>query len=344
MIFNHFNYLIVLSDWRNMRKFLLYVLCAGLFLFLSCDKDLNSYDDEIKIVTWNVQTFFDAEVSGTEYSDFIKNKNWNKDVYLKRVERLCSFMKTIDADVFVFEEIENENVVFDISNMLCNGSSFGKSDFQFSSFCKKDDSAIGCAVFSKFELKNIKCHFLDVQVFEKVQPSMRYLMQVDVFTGKKDVRLFVNHWKSKANEDGLSEVWRDWQESVLALQIRDSVDEDDCKRIILCGDFNRDLDDFVKSDEFDDEDVFLRGAGFGKSDSVIVKTAWNDNPIGSYYYNESWEKIDQIFLYGDCDLLSFEVLAYSPWADESGIPIEFKIYNGEGFSDHLPLMAIVRLE
>ena len=47
-----------------------------LFLLFSCNLDsvdIPSEKSTITLATWNVQTFFDAETSGTEYSDFIKN-------------------------------------------------------------------------------------------------------------------------------------------------------------------------------------------------------------------------------------------------------------------------------
>ena len=54
------------------ERFKFYAVLWILFLpfFACCD----SGKSEIKIVNWNVQTFFDATNDGTEYFEFVKRK------------------------------------------------------------------------------------------------------------------------------------------------------------------------------------------------------------------------------------------------------------------------------
>ena len=72
----------------------------------------------LKILSWNVETFFDPVKQGSEYKDFSTSKNWDKEKYTARLERLCSSIKSLNADVLVLCEIENEGVLHDISNFL----------------------------------------------------------------------------------------------------------------------------------------------------------------------------------------------------------------------------------
>ena len=70
----------------------------------------------IRIVNWNVQTFFDANADGCEYAEFKSPKSkWGRDEYAARLGRLCDAIKKLNADVYVFEEIENEGVMYDLS-------------------------------------------------------------------------------------------------------------------------------------------------------------------------------------------------------------------------------------
>ena len=45
---------------------------------------------------------------------------------------------------------------------------------------------------------------------------MRPIMEVNLDVGGRNVILFVNHWKSKSGGEEESEIWRDWQETLLA--------------------------------------------------------------------------------------------------------------------------------
>ena len=75
-------------------------------------------------------------------------------------------------------------------------------------------------------------------------------------------------------------------------------------------------------------------------------------PEGSYYFKNSWEKIDHIFYESDTggsgasetsyagtayiEPLLFFVL-YEPPLVADGKPVRYNVLTGEGYSDHLPL-------
>jgi hypothetical protein len=44
------------------------------------------------------------------------------------------------------------------------------------------------------------------------------------------------------------------------------------------------------------------------------------------------------------DLDSFSVAADVPWCDEDGIPVSYRMRDGYGYSDHLPIVATLRSE
>ena len=70
-------------------------VCAITFLLaiVSCGPDQNVKDirfsNKLKIVNWNVQTFFDYQTDGSEYSEFVTSATWGKEMYVVRLERLC---------------------------------------------------------------------------------------------------------------------------------------------------------------------------------------------------------------------------------------------------------------
>lgn len=328
------------------------LICAIVEIFLfSC---ASASPKPVSLVNWNVQTFFDAETEGSEYSEFQSAGRWSKDKYMTRLNRLCEVMRTLNADIYVFEEIENEAVIYDLSNQLVGDTWNNKNKWHYSCFSKDSGASIGCAVISRFPLKDMKTHVFDIRTQSQSQPSVRPLLQVTVDVEGYDLVLFVNHWKSKLGDDdgedgSETEIWRDWQEAVLSNALSDS----GATACVICGDFNRDAREFVT--RFDGGDRSLntvfRGIGDSQKGEKVVRVynPWFDSAgeltaeTGSYYYENDWELIDNIFSYGNVKLSSFSARAEEPWANERGIPVGYKIFTGEGYSDHLPVMCTLVL-
>ncbi len=328
-----------------MKRFFLIILC--MFYLVSCSvySSVNNEKDEtemLSLATWNVQTFFDSEIEGTEYSDFQNLAKWSKDKYLTRLSRLCEVMTTLNADIFVLEEIENAAVVQDISNLLAGKSWEKNKNWGYACFAREAEGSIGCAVFSRYELRNLQIHSMCVKSQGKDQPNVRPLMQVTVDVSGKELIVFVNHWKSKSGGEAESEIWRDWQESVIADSLGRLGEVEEELACILCGDFNRDAREFAG----DYPTVLLRGCGY----EAKVYSPWFNasgdyaTDTGSYFYNGEWERIDHIFAVGKLRISAFGPKTDGVWCSSGGIPEAYKLYSGEGYSDHLPLMCVITLE
>lgn len=290
----------------------------------------------LRIVNWNTETFFDAVAEGNEYSEFISaNSRWNEAKYKTRVARLCDTMQTLDADVYVFEEIENESVLLDIGNQFASRS-WDKKNWKYACFAKIPGDAIGCAIVSRFPLCNLTSHALDIRTADE-QPSMRPILQVSVLVGKKELRIFVNHWKSKLGGKEKTEVWRNWQESNLSRLLSRSAPSPS----LSCGDFNRTISDF--SESADAYSIVLRSSLFGENESLAVTSPWfweESENYYSYFYQGEGERIDHFFFSGDIQAESFRVENDGAWAKD-GMPYRYTLYSGEGFSDHFPISTIV---
>lgn len=294
----------------------------------------------IRIVNWNTETFFDAVNDGTEYSEFKSSKSaWNKDAYAARLDRLCDVINKLDADVYVFEEIENGDILYDIANRLASNSWNSRQNWNYACFSKITGDAIGCAVLSRYPLSGMTVHTLDIRM-QGAQPPMRPVMEVSVLAGDRPLTLIVNHWKSKSGGEKKTEIWRDWQESLLSERISKLHDS----AVLACGDFNRDIEDFVCGTE--NGIVQLRGARFGSVEKTQVFSPWFTGSgkyveLGSYYYDGRWERIDHFFTSGKTEVTDFGPETHGAWADSGGRPNGYKVYTGSGYSDHLPIAATV---
>lgn len=334
-------------------------LCLGLAIFaaailsapifFSCSA-LKKERHSLKIVNWNAQTFFDGNNDGIEYSSFIKSKRWNQEAYKDRLQKLCKAIDQLDGDLVVLEEIENLGIVYDISNALAGNNWNPKKVYRYACFAKKEKSSIGCAVLSRLPLQGLKVHSLDIQAEQSQAPSMRPLIEVDLLAPKR-LKLFVNHWKSKGggNAGGKdSEIWRRWQESLLAQKIIEAKEECEGIPIICAGDFNQDISEFslVQDDDVDGgaesglANVALFCPFYGKN--VLVYSPWLDfsGQIGSYNFRDKWERIDHFFTSGNLTLEDFAPQT-GEWSYEDGRPKTFRLYSLNGWSDHLPIACRV---
>ncbi len=198
-------------------------------------------------------------------------------------------------------------------------------------------------MLSRFPLGEITVHALDIRTESDKQPRMRPLLQLSVFCGDKKLVVFVNHWKSKSGDtNGKTATWRAYQERVLA-QCMQKAQSQGCA-VLACGDFNQDISEFAR---YDGEllsypaNILLRGER-----NLPVYSPWYDaqyylqNP-GSYYYKDAWERIDHFFLAGDAELSAFAARTDGAWITDDGIPAAYRVYNGKGYSDHLPITCRV---
>lgn len=302
---------------------------------------------EISVINWNLQTFFDANRDGCEYQEFQKSEKWNKDAYLKRLKNVCTFMNSTNSDIYVFEEIENAGIIYDISNQLAGNVWNQKKYWNYGTFYKNEGDAIGCAVISRFPINNVKIHNLDIRT-EIKQPSMRPVMELSIsIQNDEELVLLVNHWKSKSGGAKESEKWRNWQEGVLS----NCFYRNRGKKVFAAGDFNRDINEFciIKPEQNNTAgavNILLRD--FSHHTGEAVFSPWfckNSGEFvfpGSYFFKENWERIDHFFSSEEIVIKDFFPVTDSLWCnEETKIPFSYRIYTGTGWSDHLPIKCIL---
>jgi hypothetical protein len=83
--------------------------------------------------------------------------------------------------------------------------------------------------------------------------------------------------------------------------------------------------------------------------TLALYSPWDrELEAGSFYYKENWETIDHLLMNGaffDGSGWEFEgcrVLDQAPFTNSTGQPSAYKPYNGNGLSDHLPLLLTLK--
>ncbi len=334
---------------------------ALVVFFVSCSMQTEFYpfsNDQtlVKVINWNLQTFFDSKTEGTEYDDYRGSKTkWDEQQYINRLKTLCTIIEKTQADVYVFQEIENSAILQDIGNELAAS----RIRYDYSCFSKTPEDALGLAILSRYPLQDISVHNLDFRValglseFETSmyagdgvpleQPSMRPLLHAQVVVSEeKNFSLYVCHWKSKFGGAEKSEIWRNAQEMLLVDVLSKATNP-----FLIAGDFNRTLEEFLLSETM----PIKKGNSFllqGLKESIEVFSPWLEykNSLakeGSYYYQGHWEKIDHFFYSPLLEVIGFQIIANELTVKEEGLPFRYELYTGKGVSDHLPLQCIVEL-
>lgn len=315
--------------------------CTGAFTERSGGK-VFSPKDSIYCVTYNAQTFFDAVTDGREFAQFKgKKTKWSPEIYQKRLERLREVGelavytmgggKNRMPDIFVLEEIESERVINDFSKLFSQSAGYPYAVF----FPPEKSGNFATAIFSKFPVIEYEQFKLTSSEFEndRLRPLIKATVEINYGDRCEYITVFANHWKSKLGDK--TELIRQAQERQLMQKVRQTLKADPEANIIVCGDFNQ------KSDEFSGME------GLTDSWHTNWQTLETVGISGSYWYDDLWEDIDHIFYStglndgAGLDIVDFAPIAVKPLITDAGRPNEFKVYTGNGYSDHLPLCAVI---
>lgn len=293
----------------------------------------------VKILDWNLQTFFDGSFDGNEYSEYASSKaGWSHEKYEARLARVAEVVKKIDPDILVMQELEKEGQLYDVYNRLCSNFRISMN-YSYGCFAKEEGASIGLGVLSRFPLSNKELHGLDIRSRSLSQPSMRPMLKLNVDVDGKTLVLLVNHWKSKSGGEE-SEAWRNQQESVLARAFIEAQRRGEAA--VACGDFNRDISEFqIASEASGLFNIELRG-----KENVKVHSPWYDAggdlyEPGSYWYKGDWERIDHFFCGAGAAISNFKVERNGEWARPEGTPLKYVVRYGSGYSDHFPISCDV---
>ena len=113
----------------------------------------------------------------------------SKEKYEERITRLCDFIESQDADIYAFSELENANILQDISNNL-NSKSIKGGKYKYACFGKNQGGVFGCGIISKYPLENLKLHNIDFRNYEN-QPELRPILEVTAYDKNQEKFFFV---------------------------------------------------------------------------------------------------------------------------------------------------------
>ncbi len=194
-----------------------------LFLFLLSVLEAKT----LKIASYNVENLFDMQYSGLEYKEYIPGRHqWTAPILVKKLQHTAEVICDLDADVIALQEIENDRILERLQRVLKRvGCRYG-----YRAITDTKRTAIHTALLSKIPLKKHR----DVVISR--HGRHRSILEVDLKL-EPSLKLFVNHWKSKAGPES--------GRIVYAKALKHRIDAlPKGKAYVILGDFNEDYREY----------------------------------------------------------------------------------------------------
>ncbi len=315
------------------------------------------YPKDFSVANYNVENLFDDIKQGSEYDDYIPNNQhgWNHEMFEAKLNHTAEVICDLDADIIALEEIENSYVLNRLKERLVKVG----CAYPFSAITSKKGAPIQVALLSKFQIKSKN------EIIVNRSPRVRNILEVVVSIDGLPLRIFANHWKSRANNGQESK--RLSYAYVLKNRIKHLKKGDE---YIIIGDLNSDYDVHRTLEKrFNDtggktalgdvmatikDDLLINEEMLRESNDFLHYNLWSELQLKerwNHQFQREKSTIDHILIPksmidgSNIDYIndSFFVFKPSYLFDKYGSIYRSSYQGGKhypyGYSDHLPIIA-----
>ena len=293
-------------------------------------------EDQMVVMFWNLENFFDWTDQGTGESDaeFSSRgkKHWTKEKFHIKCDAVSKAIFMAGEcygripDVIGFAEVENKSVL----QKLLSSTLLRKCDYKVVHFDSGDRRGIDVALLYREGLFELVSTSVKVPEYDGVKMQTRDMLQVCLKSESRGEKydFIVCHHPSKFGGEKASGPKRDAAMEAL-VHMCDSIGGE---RQVVMGDFN----DSPWASQFD----LLEGRLINKSDGLLMVHK------GTIKYEGKWELIDMFLVSPGLDSCTEMMIAEFPFlmvkdSRHAGIK-PHRTYSGPryigGVSDHLPIV------
>lgn len=193
--------------------------------------------DTISVAFYNLENLFDTDFNGHEYPEYNPAiSNWNKEMFLKKVSNSADVIAALDPVIIGLCEVENSSALKSLQKELTNrGCHYNYS--AIGDFPLKTNTCV--ALLSKLPVKKVN----SMEVRLENGSITRNILEVDVLCKSNTIlKVFVNHWPSLRHPES----FRIKAANVLSRRLKELPPQTD---YILIGDFNSNYNEWEKPDK-----------------------------------------------------------------------------------------------
>ncbi len=271
----------------------------------SCNRiRVNSWKNECLYLDWDSET---------------------KDAKLKNLARDILLYDKTGPDILALQEVENINILKQLYRLL---EPYGYIDLELLE--SKDYRGIDTAIISKFEIIDSTLHYIKFSG-EFEDKDTRPILDSTILINDKKIKVYNVHFPAGYHDVSMRIDSLNKLKKLLQMHKMPTV---------ALGDFNvnteEDSELFIYNDQ---EDLWDVAHLIGCADCK-----------GTYYYSygKSWSFLDTIFVSKqrnisyDTDSIRLHITEHNAYKD-SGKPIRFNAKSKTGVSDHLPMVARIKI-
>ena len=271
----------------------------------SCNRvPVNSWKNECLYLDWDTET---------------------KDAKLKNLARDILLYDETGPDILALQEVENINILEQLYRLL---EPYGYIDLELLE--SKDYRGIDTAIISKFEIIDSTLHYIKFSG-EFEDKDTRPILDSTILINDKKIKVYNVHFPAGYHDVSMRIDSLNKLKKLLKMHNMPTV---------ALGDFNvnteEDSELFIYKDQ---EDLWDVAHSIGCADCK-----------GTYYYSygKSWSFLDTIFVSKqrnisyDTDSIRLHITEHNAYKD-SGKPIRFNAKSKTGVSDHLPMVARIKI-
>ena len=345
---------------KNIIPIITIIILILIFSFTILRYKIQSHENQLVIVFYNVENLFDTIDDPYNYGDneftATAKKKWNLERYEKKSSDLAKVIASINnnelPDIIGLCEVENRKVVED----LIEQNSLSAEDYGIVHEESPDYRGIDVAlIYKKSEFNYLTHNAIKVNLPEDKKYQTRDILYVKGLISEKDtLHIFVNHWKSRYGGINETEYKRINAAKILRAKIDSIIDIDNNANIICLGDFNDEPQNKSLNTTLIATNNKTPANKYELFNTLYEKDLNNE---GTYSYNYKWFMLDNIII--SQNLISNETGFHI--SDESGqiykedwilhynskanMYVPNKTYGGKtyygGYSDHLPVYLIL---
>ncbi|OYZ34501.1 MAG: hypothetical protein B7Y30_06055 [Campylobacterales bacterium 16-40-21] len=285
---------------------------------------------EVTIATYNVENLFDMNDDGNEYEEYIPNTSWgwNDAMYRIKLRNTAKVIHDINADIIGLQEIESETALKDLKAQLNRQGLY----YPHYAFARAKNTTVAVALLSRYPIVSALSRSVGAH------RSYRDILEVKVDIQGKPLRLFVNHWKSKAYKGDeyrtfvKSRKHNDTDGITGINHILQTIDDDQNPITYSSLKSNKDVLYNLWYELPEDQRWSHQYKQFKEGlDNIIISPALADGK-GLEYVHGSFTRFEEPYLFYKGKMYRWQQSRKHP-----------KHHLGEGYSDHLPLSAKINI-
>ena len=271
----------------------------------SCNRvPVNSWKNECLYLDWDTET---------------------KDAKLKNLARDILLYDETGPDILALQEVENINILEQLYRLL---EPYGYIDLELLE--SKDYRGIDTAIISKFEIIDSTLHYIKFSG-EFEDKDTRPILDSTILINDKKIKVYNVHFPAGYHDVSMRIDSLNKLKKLLQMHKMPTV---------ALGDFN------VNTEE--DSELFIYNDQEDLWD--VAHLVGCEDCKGTYYYSygKSWSFLDTIFVSKqrnisyDTDSIRLHITEHNAYKD-SGKPIRFNAKSKTGVSDHLPMVARIKI-